>query len=145
WRKFTSIEEAKEFALSVGYPVLVRPSYVLSGVAMKIVWAELQLEQFLNEATRVSPDHPIVISKFLQDASEVEVDAVGSANGILIGSVIEHIDNAGIHSGDAVMCIPPWRLDRKTIETIIDYSKRIGDALNIRGPFNIQYIVKDDE
>lgn len=145
WRKFTSIEEAKEFALSVGYPVLVRPSYVLSGVAMKIVWAELQLEQFLNEATRVSPDHPIVISKFLQDASEVEVDAVGSANGILIGSVIEHIDNAGIHSGDAVMCIPPWRLDRKTTETIIDYSKRIGNALNIIGPFNIQYIVKDDE
>ncbi len=145
WRTFTNIEEAKGFALSVGYPVLVRPSYVLSGVAMKTVWAEQQLEQFLNEATKVSPDHPIVISKFLQDASEVEVDAVGSVNGILIGSVIEHIDNAGIHSGDAVMCIPPWRLDRKTVETLIDYSKRIGTALNVRGPFNIQYIIKDDE
>jgi carbamoyl-phosphate synthase large subunit len=112
---------------------------------MKIVWAEQQLEQFLNEATSVSPDHPIVISKFLQDASEVEVDAVGSINGVLIGSVIEHIDNAGIHSGDAIMCIPPWRLDRKTVETLIDYSTRIGTALDVRGPFNIQYIIKDDE
>jgi carbamoyl-phosphate synthase large subunit len=145
WKKFTSIQEAKLFALSVGYPVLVRPSYVLSGVAMKIVWAEPQLEQFLNDATRVSPDHPIVISKFLQNASEVEVDAVGGENRIIIGSIIEHIDNAGIHSGDAVMSIPPWRLDRKTTETLIDYTTKIGTALNVRGPFNIQYIIKDDD
>jgi len=145
WKKFTSISKAKQFAETVGYPVLVRPSYVLSGVAMKIVWAEQQLEQFLTDATRVSPDYPIVISKFLQDASEVEVDAVGGSNEVLIGSIIEHIDNAGIHSGDALMCIPPWRLDRKTTETLVDYSTRIGKALKVKGPFNIQYLIKDDE
>jgi carbamoyl-phosphate synthase large subunit len=145
WKKFTEVGEAKEFADKVGYPVLVRPSYVLSGAAMKVVWGEEQLEQFLTDATNISPDHPIVISKFLQDASEVEVDAVADGNEVVIGSLIEHIDNAGIHSGDAIMCIPPWRLDRKTIETIIDYTTRIGKALRIKGPFNIQYLIKDDE
>ena len=145
WKKFTELTEAKEFTDIVGYPVLVRPSYVLSGAAMKVVWGEEQLEQFLTDATSVSPDHPIVISKFLQEASEVEVDAVADGNDVILGSIIEHIDNAGIHSGDAIMCIPPWRLDRKTIETIIDYTTRIGKALRIKGPFNIQYLVKDDE
>jgi carbamoyl-phosphate synthase large subunit len=145
WKKFIEVGETKEFADKVGYPVLVRPSYVLSGAAMKVVWGEEQLEQFLTDATNVSPDHPIVISKFLQDASEVEVDAVADGNEVVIGSLIEHIDNAGIHSGDAIMCIPPWRLDRKTIETIIDYTTRIGKALRIKGPFNIQYLIKDDE
>ena len=145
WKKFAEVGEAKEFADKVGYPVLVRPSYVLSGAAMKVVWGEEQLEQFLTDATNISPDHPIVISKFLQDASEVEVDAVADGNEVVIGSLIEHIDNAGIHSGDAIMCIPPWRLDRKTIETIIDYTARIGKALRIKGPFNIQYLIKDDE
>ena len=145
WKKFTELREAKEFADIVGYPVLVRPSYVLSGAAMKVVWGEQQLEQFLADATNISPDHPIVISKFLQEASEVEVDAVADGNEVILGSLIEHIDNAGIHSGDAMMCIPPWRLDRKTIETVIDYTTRIGKALKIKGPFNIQYLVKDDE
>jgi len=145
WRKFTSLSSAKEFADTVGFPVLVRPSYVLSGAAMKVVWGEQQMERFLTDATNVSPDHPVVISKFLQDAAEVEVDAVSDGNNVVIGSVIEHIDNAGVHSGDAMMSIPPWRLDRKTIDTIVDNSVRIGKALNIKGPFNIQYLVKDDE
>jgi carbamoyl-phosphate synthase large subunit len=145
WRKFTSIGEAKEFAEIVGYPMLVRPSYVLSGAAMKVVWGEQQLEQFLTDATNVSPDHPVVISKFLQDAAEVEVDAVSDGNQVIIGAVIEHIDNAGVHSGDAMMSIPPWRLDRKTMETVTDYSVRIGKALNVKGPLNIQYLVKDEE
>jgi carbamoyl-phosphate synthase large subunit len=146
WKIFTNLQEAKAFAIEVGYPVLVRPSYVLSGAAMKVVWAEYQLENFLAAATRVSPDHPIVISKFLQDASEVEVDAVGvDGKDVVIGSIVEHIDNAGVHSGDAMMCIPPWRLDRETIETIIDYTTRIGKALRITGPFNIQYLVKENE
>jgi carbamoyl-phosphate synthase large subunit len=145
WRKFTSIGEAKEFAEIVGYPMLVRPSYVLSGAAMKVVWGEQQLEQFLTDATNVSPDHPVVISKFLQDAAEVEVDAVSDGNQVVIGAVIEHIDNAGVHSGDAMMSIPPWRLDRKTMETVTDYSVRIGKALNVKGPLNIQYLVKDEE
>ncbi|HZC88449.1 MAG TPA: carbamoyl-phosphate synthase large subunit, partial [Nitrososphaera sp.] len=145
WRKFTSLAEAKEFAYTVGFPVLVRPSYVLSGAAMKVVWDEQQLERFLTDATNVSPDHPVVISKFLQDAAEVEVDAVSDGKEVIIGSVIEHIDNAGVHSGDAMMSIPPWRLDRKTVDTITDYSIRIGKALNVKGPFNIQYLVKDEE
>lgn len=144
WRKFTSLAEAKEFAYTVGFPVLVRPSYVLSGAAMKVVWNDQQLERFLTDATNVSPDHPVVISKFLQDAGEVEVDAVSDGKDVIIGSVIEHIDNAGVHSGDAMMSIPPWRLDRKTVDTITDYSIRIGKALNVKGPFNIQYLVKDD-
>lgn len=145
WRKFTSLAEAEEFADTVGFPVLVRPSYVLSGAAMKVVWGEQQLERFLTDATNVSPDHPVVISKFLQDAAEVEVDAVSDGKEVIIGSVIEHIDNAGVHSGDAMMSIPPWRLDRKTIDTIVDHTARIGKALNVKGPFNLQYLVKDEE
>jgi carbamoyl-phosphate synthase large subunit len=145
WRKFTSLAEAKEFAELVGYPVLVRPSYVLSGAAMKVVWGEQQLEQFLTDATNVSRDHPVVISKFLQDAAEVEVDAVSDGTDVIIGSVIEHIDNAGVHSGDAMMSIPPWRLEREAIDTIVDNSVKIGKALNVKGPFNIQYLVKEGE
>src|SRR6185295_14110741 len=116
-----------------------------SGAAMKVVWGEQQLERFLTDATNVSPDYPVVISKFLQDAAEVEVDAVSDGKDVIIGSVIEHIDNAGVHSGDAMMSIPPWRLDRKTIDTIVDNTVKIGKALNVKGPFNIQYLVKDDE
>jgi carbamoyl-phosphate synthase large subunit len=145
WRKFKSLAEAKEFADTVGFPVLVRPSYVLSGAAMKVVWGEHQLEQFLTDATNVSPDHPVVISKFLQDAAEVEVDAVSDGKDVIIGSVIEHIDNAGVHSGDAMMSIPPWRLERETIDTIVDNSVKIGKTLNVKGPFNIQYLVKNGE
>ena len=109
---------------------------------MKVVWSEDQLKKYLTEATNVSPDHPIVMTKFLEDASEVEVDAVGDGQNVVIGAVIEHIDNAGVHSGDAMMCIPPWRLDRETIETITDYCRRIGVTMKIIGPFNIQFLVK---
>ena len=145
WKRFSDITEAKRFAERVGYPVLIRPSYVLSGAAMKVAWAEYQFEQFLTTATNISPEHPVVISKFIQEAAEVEVDAVSGKNGVIIGSIIEHIDNAGIHSGDAIMCIPPWRQDRKTLETIKEYSSKIGEALNIIGPYNIQYLVKNEE
>ena len=145
WKKFTNLNEAKSFSESVQYPVLVRPSYVLSGAAMKVVWDDKQLEKFIENATIVSPDHPIVISKFFQDASEVEVDGIGSKDKIIIGSVIEHIDNAGIHSGDAMMCIPPWRLTRNIMDTIADYSNKIVRALNVLGPFNIQFLVKNEE
>ncbi|MGA7368772.1 MAG: carbamoyl-phosphate synthase large subunit [Nitrososphaeraceae archaeon] len=145
WKKFTSLNEARSFAEMVKYPLLVRPSYVLSGAAMKVVWTPEQLKKFLTEATNVSPDHPIVMTKFLENASEVEVDAVGDGQSVVIGSVIEHIDNAGVHSGDAMMCIPPWRLDRETIETITEYSKRIGVAMKIVGPFNIQFLLKNGQ
>ena len=145
WKKFTHISEAKEFVDTVGFPVPRQTIVCSKRAAMKVVWGEQQLEHFLTDATNVSPDHPVVISKFLQEASEVEVDAVASEKEVIIGSLIEHVDNAGIHSGDAIMCIPPWRLDRKTIETILDYSIKIGKALDIKGPFNIQYLVKEDE
>lgn len=145
WNKFTSLAEAKIFCDEIAYPVLVRPSYVLSGAAMKVVWEEKQLEFFLNEAMHLSPDYPIVISKFFQDASEVEVDAVSNGTEVIIGSIVEHIDNAGIHSGDAMMCIPPWRLNRQITDTISEYTKMIAISLKVCGPVNIQYIVKDDQ
>jgi carbamoyl-phosphate synthase large subunit len=145
WKRFTNLDEAKIFSESVGFPVLVRPSYVLSGAAMKVVWDPKQLEKFIENATVMSPDHPIVISKFYQEASEVEVDGVSSKDKVIIGSIIEHIDNAGIHSGDAMMCIPPWRLSRNIMDTITDYSSKIARALNVIGPFNIQFLVKDEE
>lgn len=145
WKRFTTLSEAKIFCGEIGYPVLVRPSYVLSGAAMKVVWQENQLERYLKDAVQLSSDYPIVISKFLQDASEVEVDAVSDGKEVIIGSIVEHIDNAGIHSGDAMMCIPPWRLSRQITDTISDYTKRISISLNVRGPINIQYLVKDDQ
>jgi carbamoyl-phosphate synthase large subunit len=145
WRQFTNLAEAKRFSEEVGYPVLVRPSYVLSGAAMKVVWAEQQLERFLTDATNVNPEHPVVISKFMQDAAEVEVDAAADGKDVVIGAIIEHVDNAGVHSGDAIMSIPPWRIDRNIMDMVSDYSVKIGRALNVRGPFNIQYLVKDEQ
>lgn len=144
WQKFANFDEAKAFAKNVGYPVLVRPSYVLSGAAMKVVWDERQLKQYLTEAASVSPEYPVVISKFMLDALEVEVDAISDGTKVVIGSIIEHIETAGIHSGDAMMVIPPWRLSRKIIETMTDYTSKIAKALKIKGPLNIQYLVKDD-
>lgn len=144
WQKFINLDDAKTFSKGVGYPVLVRPSYVLSGAAMKVVWDERQLKQYLTEASNVSPEYPVVISKFMLDALEVEVDAVSDGSKIVIGSIIEHIETAGIHSGDAMMVIPTWRLTRKIMETITDYSSKIAKALKIKGPFNMQYIVKDE-
>lgn len=145
WNKFTDLDGAKIFSQNVGFPVLVRPSYVLSGAAMKVIWNDEQLERYINEAAQVSPEYPIVISKFFQDSSEVEVDAVCNGKDVIIGALIEHIDNAGIHSGDAMMCIPPWRLNRQTMNTIVDYSNMIATKLEVKGPLNIQYLVKDDE
>jgi len=145
WKKFTNMPEAITFCHKVGYPILVRPSYVLSGAAMKVVWGEEQLERFLNDAVHLSPEYPIVITKFLQEASEVEVDAVSNGEEVIIGSLVEHIDNAGIHSGDAMMCIPPWRLNRKTMNTIVEYTKMVAISLKVKGPLNIQYLVKDDQ
>jgi carbamoyl-phosphate synthase large subunit len=145
WNKFIDLGGAKLFSQKVGFPVLVRPSYVLSGAAMKVIWNEEQLDRYINEAAQISPEYPIVISKFFQDSAEVEVDAVCNGKDVIIGALIEHIDNAGIHSGDAMMCIPPWRLNRQTMNTIVDYSNVIAKKLEVKGPLNIQYLVKDDE
>lgn len=143
WNKFASLEKAKVFANNVGYPVMVRPSYVLSGAAMKVIWTSSQMEKFLNAAVRVSPGHPIVISKFIQDAMEVELDAVSDGKNILIGSVIEHIEKAGIHSGDAIMVAPPKGLDQEIIDTLHNHASKISESLNVKGPFNLQFIIKN--
>jgi carbamoyl-phosphate synthase large subunit len=145
WSTANSIEEASGFASSVGYPIIVRPSYVLSGAAMKVVWTGEHLEKYLKEATRVSPDYPVVVSKFVRDAKEVEIDAVSDGKDILVGAIIEHLERAGVHSGDATMRIPAEGIPLRTREVIIDYTQKIARALQVIGPFNIQFIVKGEE
>lgn len=144
WQEFLSLNEARAFAQDVGFPVIVRPSYVLSGAAMKVVWSQGELKRYVKEAADVSPDHPVVISKFMLNSLEVDVDGVCDGRNVVIGAIVEHIDSAGVHSGDAMMCIPPWRLSNKTIETINEYSKKIALTFNVRGPFNLQFLIHDD-
>ena len=145
WQAFSNITEAKNFAIEVEYPVIVRPSYVLSGAAMKVVWSQGELKKFVNEATTLSPDHPVVISKFMLNSLEVDVDGVSDGETIIIGALVEHIESAGVHSGDAMMCIPPWRLNNKIIETITDNTKKIAKSFNIKGPFNLQFLINEDQ
>lgn len=144
WSKLQSIEEAKRFAAKIGYPVLVRPSYVLSGSAMRVAYNEVALENFLNLAAKVSRDHPVVISKFITHAKEVEVDGVSDGENVFIGAIMEHVENAGVHSGDATMTIPPQALKPEVQRDIENATIKIVKALSIRGPYNIQYLVKDD-
>jgi carbamoyl-phosphate synthase large subunit len=144
WRKATSISTCKSFAKQFGYPVLVRPSYVLSGSAMRVADNEKQLEAYLHLAASISPEHPVVISKFVLDAREVEVDGVCDGTSVLLSPVMEHIENAGIHSGDATVSVPSKTLPVSVVEKVRDYSKKITVGLGIRGPLNIQYLVKGD-
>ncbi len=144
WQAFSNLSAAKDFAEEVGFPVIVRPSYVLSGAAMKVVWSKEELKTYVKEATDVSPDHPVVISKFMLNSLEVDVDGVSNGTEVIIGAIVEHIDSAGVHSGDAMMCIPPWRLNNKTIETITEYTKKIATTFNVKGPFNLQFLVHDN-
>lgn len=144
WIEVTTKERALEFALE-NYPVIARPSYVLSGAAMRVIWTEKHLEDFLASAAEVSPDHPMVLSKFIRNAKEAEVDAVCDGENVLIGAVIEHVEKAGVHSGDATMRIPASGLGDETQSKIIDYTRRIAMALRIHGPFNVQYIVKGSD
>ena len=144
WQAFSNIAEAKSFAQNVGFPVIVRPSYVLSGAAMKVVWSQDELKKYVKEATDVSPDHPVVISKFMLNSLEVDVDGISNGTDVIIGAIVEHIESAGVHSGDAMMCIPPWRLNNKTIETITEYSTKIAKTFNVKGPFNLQFLIHDD-
>ena len=145
WQAFSTAADAKSFARKVGYPVLVRPSYVLSGAAMKVVWTQEELGTYVKNATDLSPDHPVVISKFMLDSLELDVDGVSDGRNVVIGAVVEHIDSAGVHSGDAMMCIPPWRLDNRIISTVTDYTKKIARTFNVRGPFNLQFLVSDGQ
>ncbi|KAL1971941.1 hypothetical protein VTN31DRAFT_2029 [Thermomyces dupontii] len=145
WKELTSIEEAKAFCKQVKYPVLVRPSYVLSGAAMNTVYSEDDLANYLNQAAAVSREHPVVITKYIENAKEIEMDAV-ARNGVMVGHFIsEHVENAGVHSGDATLVLPPQDLDPETVRRIEDATRKIADALNVTGPFNIQFIAKDND
>jgi carbamoyl-phosphate synthase large subunit len=143
WSKLTSINATKRFAEKIGYPVIVRPSYVLSGSAMRVAYNEEALENFLQLAAKVSRDQPVVISKFITKAKEVEVDGVYDGETCFIGSIMEHVENAGVHSGDATMSIPPHTLSAEIQKKVGDATERIVKALKIKGPYNIQYLVKE--
>lgn len=145
WQSVTDLEKAKKFAQNVGYPVLIRPSYILSGAAMNVVYSPESLEKFLQEASRVSPEHPVVITKFILDAKELEIDGVADKGEVVIEAISEHVENAGIHSGDATIVLPPQRLYLETIRKTKKITREIVRALNISGPFNIQFIAKNNE
>ncbi|HQG44352.1 MAG TPA: carbamoyl-phosphate synthase (glutamine-hydrolyzing) large subunit [bacterium] len=145
WAELTSIERAITFAAEVGYPVLVRPSYVLSGAAMSVASTDAELERFLNKAADISADHPVVISKFIENAKEIEIDAVGQEGELLVYAISEHVENAGVHSGDATIVLPPQRTFLETTRRIKKIAREIAAALKINGPFNIQFVAKDNE
>jgi carbamoyl-phosphate synthase large subunit len=143
WKALTTKKEALEFADRVEYPVLVRPSYVLSGAAMNVANSREELGEYLDLAVGVSKENPVVITKFFLSAREIECDGVSDGETVFIGSVVEHIENAGVHSGDATMAIPPQTLANRMAEKIKNITQKIALALNIHGPFNIQYLVKN--
>jgi carbamoyl-phosphate synthase large subunit len=140
----TSLEEAKVVAARIGYPVLVRPSYVLGGRAMSIVYDEKRLEGYVREAVLASPEHPILVDRFLEDAYEVDVDAVGDGERVMIGGILQHIEEAGVHSGDSAMVLPTYKIGAPHLDTIRRYTRRLGLALGVRGLMNVQYAIKDD-
>lgn len=145
WNKFESVSRAKEFAGKIGYPVLIRPSYVLSGSAMTVVFNEDEMENYLMNAAAVSKEHPVVISKFMLEARELEADGVCDGENVFIGAIMEHIENAGVHSGDATMAIPTLSVSEIVKSNIRDATRKIATGLGIKGPFNIQYIAKGDD
>jgi len=145
WKAFTKIEDAYRFAEKVGYPVLVRPSYVLSGAAMRVAHTKAELENFLGKAVRVNTEAPVVISKFEVGAREIEMDAVADRGKVIIYAISEHVEDAGVHSGDATIVLPPQRTYLETLRRIKKIGKEIAKGLNITGPFNIQFLAKNNE
>ena len=145
WRELTSMDDIQEFVEEVGFPVLVRPSYVLSGAAMNVCSNQEELERFLKLAANVSKKHPVVVSQFIEHAKEVEMDAVAQNGEIVAYAISEHIEFAGVHSGDATIQFPPQKLYVETVRRIKRISREIAKALNISGPFNIQYLAKDND
>ncbi len=145
WSALTSMDDINRFIDRVGFPVLVRPSYVLSGAAMNVCSNKEELERFLKLAANVSEDHPVVVSQFIEHAKEVEMDAVAKNGEILAYAISEHIEFAGVHSGDATIQFPPQKLYCETIRRIKRVSKRIAEELHISGPFNIQFLARDND
>ncbi|MEK6808600.1 MAG: ATP-grasp domain-containing protein, partial [Nanoarchaeota archaeon] len=145
WQSLKTIDEATQFARKIGYPVLIRPSYVLSGSAMNVAFSAYDLKRFLKQATDLSTEHPVVISKFVEGAKEIEVDGVGQNSELLIYAISEHVENAGVHSGDATIVLPPQKLYLETVRKIKSATKKILKELEINGPFNIQFLAKDNK
>ena len=145
WRELTSMSDIHEFVDEVGYPVLVRPSYVLSGAAMNVCSNDEQLERFLKLAANVSKQHPVVVTEFIEHAKEIEMDAVAQNGEIKVYAISEHVEFAGVHSGDATIQFPPQKLYVETVRRIKKISSQIAKALNISGPFNIQYLAKNND
>ncbi len=145
WRELTSFDDIREFIDEVGFPVLVRPSYVLSGAAMNVCSNDDELERFLRLAANVSKQHPVVVTEFIQNAKEIEMDAVAANGEIKAYAISEHIEFAGVHSGDATIQFPPQKLYVETMRRIKKISAQIAKALNITGPFNIQYLAKNND
>jgi carbamoyl-phosphate synthase large subunit len=145
WKELTDIEDIFKFTDEVGYPVLIRPSYVLSGAAMNIVSNKSELQYFLDLATLVSKQYPVVVSKFMTDTKEIEMDAVADKGNIILYAISEHIEFAGVHSGDATIMFPPQKVYVETIRRIKKITRQIAEELQISGPFNIQFLAKDND
>ncbi|MEW5902556.1 MAG: ATP-grasp domain-containing protein, partial [Acidobacteriota bacterium] len=144
WKELTSLKQAKEFSSGVGYPVLVRPSYVLSGSAMGVVYGEEDLGKFLKRAANLSREHPVVLTKFITNAKEIDLDLVASKGEIKAYAISEHVENAGVHSGDATLVTPAQKLYIETLRRIKRISREIVEHLEITGPANFQFLAKDN-
>nr|XP_021142325.1 carbamoyl-phosphate synthase [ammonia], mitochondrial isoform X3 [Columba livia] len=145
WKAVSTLRDAVEFASSVSYPCLLRPSYVLSGSAMNVAFTEEEMKKFLAEATRVSQDHPVVLTKFIEDAREVEMDAVAKAGSVISHAISEHVEDAGVHSGDATLMLPTQTISQGALEKVKAATKKIAKAFAITGPFNIQFLVRGND
>ena len=145
WKELSTLEDIYQFTEHVGFPVLIRPSYVLSGAAMNVVSNKSELEHFLTLATNVSKEHPVVVSEFIEEAKEIEIDAVAKESEIVAYAISEHIEFAGVHSGDATIIFPPQKIYVETVRRIKRISRDIAGSLNISGPFNIQFLAKDND
>ena len=140
----TSFAEAREVASSIGYPVLVRPSYVLGGRGMEIVYDEKALEDYIERATELSPDHPVLVDRFLDSAIEIDVDALCDGTEVYLGGVMEHIEEAGIHSGDSSCALPPMTLGPEDIEKVRTSTRLLAEGIGVKGLMNVQFALKDD-
>ena len=140
-----SFEDARLVAERIGFPVLVRPSYVLGGRAMEIVYDDTELKEYMKEAVKISPEHPILVDKFLEDAIEIDVDALSDGEEVFIGGIMEHIEEAGVHSGDSACVIPPQSISKEVLKTIKEYTTKLALELDVVGLMNIQYAVKTDK